>query len=52
MPYFESHSEIYLLTPKRNYVINILAGFVTTDDSELYGALRPDDAEKQRLMEK
>ena len=48
--YFESHREIYLLTPEYDYVINVLAGFVTPNNSELYNALRPEDAEKERLL--
>lgn len=49
-PYLESHSEIYLLTPECNYVIDVLAGFVTPNDSELYNALHPEDGEKEGLL--
>lgn len=49
--YFEAHSEIYLLTPQCDYVIDVLAGFVTPNNSELYNALHPEDAEKERLVE-
>ena len=48
--YLESHPEIYLLTPECNYVINVVSGFVTPNDSDLYNALRPDDEEKERLV--
>ena len=48
--YFDAHPEIYLLTPQRDYVINVLAGFVTPNNSELYNALRPEDAEKESLL--
>lgn len=48
--YFETHPEIYLLTPQRDYVIDVLAGFVTPNNSELYNSLRPEDAEKESLL--
>ena len=48
--YLEVHSEIYLLTPQCDYVMGVLGGFVTPNDSELYNALRPEDAEKESLL--
>ena len=48
--YLEAHSEIYLLTPEGDYVMDVLGGFVTPNDSELYNALRPEDAEKEGLL--
>lgn len=48
--YRDAHSRIYLFTPERSYVINVLAGFVTENDAELYNALRPDGETKERLL--
>ena len=48
--YAQAHPEIFLLTPNRDYVIRVLTGLVTSDSSELYNALRPDDERKDRLL--
>ena len=47
----DAHSELFLLTPDKNYAITVLAGFVTSADAALYNALSPDEEEKARLIE-
>ena len=49
--YFDLHPVMYLLTPDVNYKINILAGFVTPGNSELYNALNPDEEKKLSLFQ-
>lgn len=49
--YYEEHPTMYLLTPAQNYKINILAGFVTAANSELYSAFNPSEEEKELLVE-
>ena len=48
--YFEEHTEMFLLTPEQNYAIEVMAGFVTTSDDELYNAFCPDEAGKDALV--
>ena len=48
--YFEAHPKIFLLTPEQNYIIHVVAGFVTPADAALYSAFSPDDAEKTALL--
>lgn len=50
--YFESHGELYLFTQERNYVIRVLAGFVTSADSDVYNEFCPTDEEMAELMSK
>ena len=50
--YFEAHPVIYLLTPEQNYRINVLSGFVTSANAEIYSAFDPDDEEKELLMKR
>ena len=47
--YFEEHPKMFLLTPEQNYVIEVMAGYVTRADSELYNNFCP-DAEKKELL--
>ena len=49
--YYEEHPTMFLLTPAQNYKINILAGFVTPANSELYSAFNPSEEEKELLVE-
>ena len=49
--YFEAHPKLYLLTPEKDYVIRVVAGFTVPADAELYTAFNPDEAEKTRLTE-
>lgn len=48
--YFESHSEIYLLTPEHDYTIKVLAGYATKSDSEVYNKINPDTEEREALF--
>lgn len=48
--YFDEHPVIYLLTPERNYKINVFAGFVTPATSEFYNILDPGGEEKEMLI--
>lgn len=48
--YFESHPVIYLYTPEQNYRINVLAGFVTEANAEMYSAFNPNEEEKVALL--
>lgn len=48
--YFQAHPELFLLTPERDYVISVAAGFVTPADSEIYSAFSPDEADRARLV--
>ena len=48
--YFEEHPEIFLLTPEQDYVIKVVAGFVTPEDSELYNDFAPDEENRERLL--
>ena len=48
--YFEEHPVMYLLTPEQNYKINLLAGFVTPANSELYSAFNPSVEERESLV--
>ena len=34
--YYEEHSVLYLLTPKQNYKVKLIAGYVTPSDSKVY----------------
>ena len=49
--YFDAHPQMYLLTPDENYLINLVAGFVTPADGDVYNALYPEDEEKEQLIE-
>ena len=49
--YFQSHPELYLLTPEQDYVISVAAGFGTPANAELYTAFCPNDEAKNRLVE-
>ena len=49
--YFEEHSRMFLLTPEQNYVIELMAGFVTRADAELYSAFRADAAKRERFIQ-
>ena len=49
--YFDAHPELYWLTPERNYVIQLAAGFTTAADAELYTAFCPEEAERAHMIE-
>ena len=49
--YYEAHPDLYLLTPERDYLIKLFAGFVTSADAELYQSFNPTGEERIRLME-
>lgn len=49
--YFEDHPVMYLLTPKQSYKVNVLAGFVTQANSEIYHTFNPNQEEKEALIE-
>ena len=48
--YFDEHPVIYLLTPEKDYKINIFSGFVTPASSEFYNILDPDREEKESIL--
>ena len=41
---------MYFLTPEVNYKIQLVAGFVTKANSDVYSAFNPDEEEKASLM--
>lgn len=49
--YFQEHPEMFLLTPEQDYSIQLIAGFTTPANSELYSTFAPDDTEMERLLE-
>lgn len=46
--YYEAHPILYLLTPQQNYKIELIAGYVTPSDSEVYSV--PETAEEQARL--
>ena len=50
--YFDAHPLMYLLTPEGDYEVQLVAGFVTPDDGDVYQALYPEDGEKENLLNK
>ena len=47
--YFDAHPKVFLLTPEQDYVINIVAGFVTPADAEIYNNFEPEEEKKAQL---
>lgn len=48
--YFQAHPVMFLLTPERNYRINLLAGFVTAAHAQVYSEFSPGEEEKTELI--
>lgn len=46
--YYEKHPVIYLATPEKTYEIELVAGFKTTTESEIY--MRPNDFEETKAL--
>ena len=49
--YFEDHPKMFLLTPEQNYMVEIMSGFVTQADAELYKNFSPDAEKKEPLVQ-
>jgi len=50
--YFEAHPQMFLLTPEKDYKVEIVAGCRTSANSEVYSTFIPNEEEKVRLMER
>ena len=50
--YYEEHPVLYLNTPKRNYRIEVFAGYITDADSDSYNVSFPSDEEFLKWIEK
>lgn len=48
--YYDAHPFLYLLTPEQNYKVELIAGYVTSSDSELY-SLADTQEEMAALLE-
>ena len=48
--YLDAHATMYLLTPEKNYAIDVLAGFITPESAELYRSFSPEEKAKERLL--
>lgn len=49
--YFDAHPRLFLLTPERDYIIELMAGFTTPATAALYSAFSPDEEEKAGFLE-
>lgn len=49
--YYDKHSQMWLFTPEHTYKIELLAGFVTSADSEIYQLLETEDELSQYITE-
>ena len=49
--YFDAHPQMFLLTPEKTYMVELVAGYTTPANSELYATRSPSEEEKARLVE-
>ena len=49
--YYEAHPQLFLLTPEHDYVIELLAGFTTSADDEIYNGFSADKDARTRLLQ-
>lgn len=50
--YFEAHPQMFLLTPEKDYKVEMVAGYTTSANSEVYSIFIPNEKEKVWLMER
>ena len=45
--YFDEHPVMYLLTPEADYRIELIAGFMTSSDSEVYDPMKSESERRE-----
>lgn len=48
--YYDAHPEMYFLTPERDYLIKLVAGFVTRADADVFNIFDPDEEKREEML--